>query len=106
MRGQPTSVHKDGLLAHEQDWFEGRAYGKRQYGSVGRSVTLFNIGRIVAAQGYDGASIVATLADRDRALGYNKYSVRRDGGKKAYYDIAQKVLPSPVIPSPAAPKTP
>ena len=59
--GQQTTVHKDGLLAHEQDWFEGRAYVKRQYGSVGRSVTLFNIGRIVAAQGYDGASIVATL---------------------------------------------
>jgi hypothetical protein len=27
----------------------------------------------------------------DRVLGYNKYSVRRDGGEKAYNDIAQKV---------------
>ena len=69
--GQPAPVHKDALLAHGQDWFDGRAYAKRPDGFVDRSVTLLNIGLIAATQGHDGASIVATLADRDRVLGYN-----------------------------------
>jgi len=106
VHGQPTPVHKDALLAHEQGWFEGRDYVKQPDGSVDRSMTLFNIGRIAATKGHDGASIVATLADRDRALGYNKYSVRRDGGEKAYNDIAQKVLATPASQSSAAQQTP
>ena len=103
---QPAPVHKDDLLAHEQGWFEGRDYVKQPDGSVDRSMTLFNIGRIAATKGHDGASIVATLADRDRALGYNKYSVRRDGGEKAYNDIAQKVLATPASQASAAQQTP
>ena len=104
--GQPAPVHKDALLAHGQDWFDGRAYAKRPDGFVDRSVTLFNIGLIAATQGHDGASIVTTLADRDRVLGYNKYSLRRDGGEKAYNDIAQKVLATPASQSSAAQQTP
>jgi hypothetical protein len=106
VHGQPTPVHKDALLANEQGWFEGRDYVKQPDGSVDRSMTLFNIGRIAATKGHDGASIVATLADRDRVLGYNKYSVRRDGGEKAYNDIAQKVLTTPASQSSAAQQTP
>lgn len=63
----------------------------REEAEVDRSLTLFLLGEALAAAGASHRGIVDALADRDRALGYAKYSARRDDGAE-YARIARKVL--------------
>lgn len=82
-----------------QLWYEGNKVASTKDGRTDRSLTLFTLGRLLSKTGLDGPSIVRALADRDEALGYKKYSQRKDGGIQAYTGIAQKVLaPGPVYP--------
>jgi len=60
--------------------------------SIDRSETLFHIGRALRAAGATTSLIAAALAERDQALGYNKYSGRRNGQAEIEYKrIAAKV---------------
>ncbi|NLD74869.1 MAG: hypothetical protein GX649_19390 [Chloroflexi bacterium] len=63
----------------------------REEAEVDRSLTLFFLGRALAGAGASQRTIVEALAERDRALGYAKYSGRRDDGAE-YARIAHKVL--------------
>ncbi|MBI4492180.1 MAG: DUF3987 domain-containing protein [Chloroflexi bacterium] len=61
-------------------------------GTADRSETLYALGAALARAGASSAGIVAALAERDQALGYEKYAERRDGGEREYARIAAKVL--------------
>jgi hypothetical protein len=74
----------------EQYW-NGEKTVTLEDGQTNRSLTLFIIGLLLARQGATPEEIVSHLRDRDEALGFHKYSQRRDGGRKAYSDIARKV---------------
>lgn len=56
-----------------------------------RSDYLFFIGMDLAAAGMTPSGIAEAVAERDRTLGFHKYSERRDGGKSQYRAIARKV---------------
>jgi len=76
---------------HLKTWWDGTSYVSLPGGGVDRSATLFRLGQLLAAQGSSGPEIVSALRDRDEALGYRKYSRRRDGGIKQYSAIARAV---------------
>jgi hypothetical protein len=73
------------------EWWNGDRFATLADGQVDRSLTLFNIGRLLEKVGATEGEIAATLRDRDEALGYFKYCRRRDGGVKQYTTIAQAV---------------
>ena len=60
-------------------------------GEVDRSATLMKIGRVLYDAGATRRPIVDALEERDRALGYEKYSGNRDGGRKEYERICDKL---------------
>lgn len=63
----------------------------KESGELDRSATLMHIGRVVFDVGGNRAVVVADLRERDRALGYNKYSSNRDGGQREYERIFEKL---------------
>ncbi len=68
-------------------------------GDVDRSNTLFHIGIELNKAGAMPSTIVTALHDRDMALGFNKYSDRRNGHDlSAYQAIAAKVTQDARIP--------
>jgi hypothetical protein len=73
-------------------WWSGSQYCSKQGGEVDRSETLFTIGLCLASRGAPEDVVAAAVADRDRVLGYNKYSNRPDGGDLEYRRIAAKAL--------------
>ena len=86
-----VDIDLNNLDAEAKLWWDGTKSAIASNGEIDRSYTLFTIGRLLAQQGFDGPSISNALADRDVALGYNKYSIRKDHGSRAYSDIALKV---------------
>ena len=72
-----------------QEWWDGERAATRDDGTVDRSLTLCIIGNMLARRSATPAEIVSALRDRDEALGFYKYSSRKDGGLKAYSDIAE-----------------
>lgn len=82
-RGE-VAVDKDGVLKRAEDCAQ-----------VDRSVTLFRIGLDLAKAGASRRTIIDALAERDTALGYDKYAERRDGGAGDYATIADKALAPP-----------
>jgi hypothetical protein len=63
-------------------------------GEIDRSATLLKIGRVLYDAGANKSAIVPALAERDRTLGYNKYSGNRDGGRKEYERICTELKAS------------
>ncbi len=55
-------------------------------GSVDRSVSLVNIGRVLYDGGATRSTIVKALEDRDKTLGWEKYTDRKDS-EKQYHQI-------------------
>lgn len=88
-----------------QDWWDGRAQVILPDGSVDRSGTLYRMGIMMARKGASVGEITASLRDRDEALGYRKYSRRRDGGSKQYTNIAYRATELARV-SPARPPDP
>ena len=79
-------------------WWSGMKFVALPDGTPDRSATLLAMARMMARAGATPSEIVAGLRDRDEALGFHKYSRRRDQGRKAYSSMAQvaaKTLPSP-----------
>jgi hypothetical protein len=73
------------------EWWNGDRAAPHEDGSTDRSLTLFIIGKLLANQGATVEEIISGLRDRDEALGFFKYSQRKDGGVKEYSAIAQAV---------------
>ncbi len=71
---------------------DGKEKPKEQAGEIDRSATLFAIGGELAHAGATRVGISVALYERDRSLGYDKYSTRPDSGKAEYNRIAVKVL--------------
>jgi P4 family phage/plasmid primase-like protien len=59
-------------------------------GEIDRSSTLLKIGRVEYDAGANRPAIVASLAERDRALGYNKYT-DRDDAEQRYQKIVDEL---------------
>jgi RepB DNA-primase N-terminal domain len=64
---------------------------KEDTGEIDKSATLMKIGRALFDAGANKRVIVDALAERDRALGFEKYSSNRDGGRREYERIADKL---------------
>jgi hypothetical protein len=60
-------------------------------GETDRSATLLAIARVLFGAGANKRPLVAALAERDRTLGYEKYTGNRDGGRKEYERIFSKL---------------
>lgn len=93
-------------------WWSGMTFVALPDGTPDRSATLLAMARMMARAGATPSEIVAGLRDRDEALGFHKYSRRRDQGRKAYSSMAQvaaKTLPVPGVNyalDPTSPETP
>jgi hypothetical protein len=75
------------------DSSDGQEKPRSEATKVDRSETLWSIGKALKSGGADGPQIAAALANRDEALGYHKYSGRRNGfSAREYNRIAVKVL--------------
>jgi len=75
------------------DASDGQEKARSEAVKVDRSETLWSIGRALHSGGADGPQIAAALANRDEALGFHKYSTRRNGfSGREYNRIAVKVL--------------
>src|SRR5829696_1711105 len=68
----PVKLHPANLK-----WWTGETY-KEKDGKLDRSATLLMIGRVLYDAGANRRVLVEALADRDVALGYEKYTGRRD----------------------------
>jgi hypothetical protein len=60
-------------------------------GKVDKSATLMKIGRALYDAGGNELVVVEGVRERDKALGYNKFSGNRDGGQKEYERIWEKL---------------
>lgn len=72
-------------------WWAGEKTVPGLDGYIDRSATLFNIGLVLAGANASPETIVAALGDRDEALGYAKYSERKDADVR-YADIAGRAV--------------
>lgn len=63
----------------------------KESGDVDRSASLMRIARAVYDAGATKGTIVAALAERDKALGWRKYTDNRDGGQREYERIFEKL---------------
>lgn len=70
--------------------FEGQEPKTTAEGKVDRSATLMKIGRVEYDAGATRPAIVASLAERDRALGFNKYAGRADAEQR-YHEIVNQL---------------
>jgi RepB DNA-primase from phage plasmid len=72
-------------------WRGERPKPKEDTGEVDKSATLMKIARVLFDAGANKRVIVGALAERDRTLGYKKYSGNRDGGRREYERICEKL---------------
>jgi P4 family phage/plasmid primase-like protien len=70
--------------------FEGQDPKTTTEGTVDRSATLMKIARVLYDAGANRTVIVAALAERDRALGFNKYTGRADAEQR-YHEIVDEL---------------
>lgn len=70
--------------------FEGQDPKTTAEGRVDRSATLMKIGRVEYDAGATRTCIVASLEERDRALGFNKYVGRADAEQR-YHEIVDQL---------------
>lgn len=88
-QGTPPPVRLDPKVL---GWWDGtRRVGSG--GSTDRSATLYRIGQELAYANAGELVIARALAERDRALGYDKYSGRKDAALR-YGEIARQALAS------------
>ena len=81
------------------DGTDGEERNPSEAQSIDRSETLWRIGKALATAGAKKAEIAAAVANRDVALGYEKYSNRHNGhAAQAYNDIATKATSEYVAP--------
>ena len=71
-------------------YWHGEKVKRKPDGTTDRSATLYAVGGQLARGGTSWEGIVTALAERDIALGFSKYSGRRD--RREYERIADKVL--------------
>lgn len=76
-----------------QVW-QGRRPKLKDNGEVDRSASLLQIGRVIYDAGATRGTVLPTLAERDKALGWRKYSDNRDGGQREYERIFEKLKES------------
>lgn len=70
--------------------WRGQAPKLKDDGSVDRSATLMKIGRVEYDAGATRPAIIASLAERDLALDYNKFAGRGDAEQR-YHEIVDKL---------------
>ncbi len=86
--------------------WKGERLVRKESGEVDRSRTLYALACLLARAGATTRTVAASLAERDGALGWHKYTDRRDGGVMEYRRIAQRAVaatltvPSDVPPVP------
>jgi len=88
----------------QMPWWTGEEYKTKENGEVNRSTTLLMIGRQLYDAGANRQVILEALAERDAALGYEKYTNRRDG-QKQYHKIVDELEEQGRNPRPGHPKT-
>jgi hypothetical protein len=71
--------------------FRGEAPKLKENGELDRSATLMKIARELFDAGANSRIVIEAIAERDRTLGYEKYSGNRDGGRKEYERIFSKL---------------
>ena len=71
--------------------YRGEAPKLKENGEVNRSSTLMKIARVLYDAGANRRVVVESIAERDRALGYEKYAGNRDGGQREYERIFSKL---------------
>jgi hypothetical protein len=81
----PVHLYGDGLA-----WWHGQKVVQRE-GRIDRSATLWRIGIFLARANVTQHAIAEALAERDTALGFEKYTSRQDAPIR-YQEIAQKVI--------------
>lgn len=94
------------LYGRALKWWRGEEFAPKPDGTVDRSETLWAIAKDLAHAGATTSTIAAALANRDRKLGYEKYSRRRDGGTGAYQETAERATreaDTEALPAPSAP---
>jgi P4 family phage/plasmid primase-like protien len=74
----------------QMKWWTGETYKGNAAGEIDRSATLLMIGRVLYDAGANRKVIVEALAERDMALGYEKYTDRRDE-EKQYHNIVDEL---------------
>jgi len=80
--GPPVQLHGDAV----ERWF-GRQYVRRPQGGVDRSYSLWRIAIDLVDAGCRRSLIEQCLAERDMALGWEKFSGRRDAERQRRYRI-------------------
>ncbi len=65
----------------------------KETGMVDRSAALMKIARELYDAGANRQTVTAAIAERDRTLGYEKYTGNRDGGHKEYERLFSKLGP-------------
>ncbi len=97
----PVRLDAAGLAA-----WRGERLVRKEGGEVDRSRTLYALACLLARAGATTRTVAAALAERDGALGWHKYTDRRDGGQLEYRRIAQRAvaatLTTPTAEPPAA----
>jgi hypothetical protein len=63
----------------------------KEDGTVDRSATLIKIARELYEAGANRQTVITAIAERDRTLGYKKYTGNRDGGRKEYERLFAKL---------------
>lgn len=91
----PVQLDRDGLLWWRGeivvDQSDGHAKSKREAAKVDRSATLHVLGAHLSRAGASRRTIADALAERDLALGFEKYT-ERPSGRAEYERIARKVF--------------
>lgn len=87
----PVPLVGVGLQRWRGELVEGKADG-----TVDRSDSLFEIGRVLARAGATKEQILEAVAERDSALGWDKFTSRRDA--REYARIAQKAADEVAFP--------
>jgi RepB DNA-primase from phage plasmid len=71
--------------------YRGEAPRLKENGEVDRSVTLLHIGRVLYEAGANRRVVVEGVRERDKTLGFDKYTGNRDGGQREYERIFEKL---------------
>ena len=71
-------------------WWTGEETHKTADGNVDRSTTLFRIGHALARANATASVIATALQERDTALGYNKFTERKDA--REYHRMAARAI--------------
>lgn len=71
--------------------YRGEAPRLKDNGEVDKSATLLKIGRVLYDAGANRSVVVEGVRERDKTLEYNKYTGNRDGGRREYERIFEKL---------------